>query len=262
MKLRSAIVFLCAAVSVAIFPRILNVLAQDNRRDEKALREREESHQTFQLSQGSKINVSETLGQIEIEPATGDSAEVDIYRSANTKEDLAYYKVNVENTTDGLALRGQGNYGADDSRIELRQKVIIKVPQTVDISVRTHTGTIKVGAIKGDLTLSAISGPVNLVQVEGYSHLSGVSGPVAISISRLNARGMNLSGISGMVKLSLASDLNAELSINNISGKVFSETSSVQLDKVGHASYRARIGSGGAPISVSGISGVVTVARK
>lgn len=262
MKLRSTLVFLVAAVSVVTFPRILNVFSQDTRRDDNALREREESRETFKLSPGSKVDLSETLGEIDIESAASDSAEVEIQRSANTRDDLAYYKIKVEKTSDGLALRGQGNYGADESRIELRQKVIVKLPQLVDISVRTHTGPIKVAAIKNNLYLSAISGPVHLERPEGYVHLSGISGPVFITISQLSSRGMDLRGVSGAVRLTLANDLNAELSINDISGKVFVETQNVQLEKIGHASYRAHIGSGGAPISISGTSGVVTIARR
>jgi hypothetical protein len=254
--------FLCAAMSMVLLPRFFNAHAQDDKRDDKPLRESEESRQTFQIEAGSKVELLRTLGEIEIEPASGKVVEVTISRSAKNKSDLGYYKIKVEQTSSNLSLRGEGQYGSDESRIDLRQRIALKLPSRVDLSINTHSGSVQVGAVDGNIYLNAISGSVRLVKNEGYSDVSGVSGPVFIRVSRLSPRGMNIRGVSGVVQLRLAVNLDADLSITGITGQASAETPNIQLDKVGASSYRAKIGSGGVPISISGISGVVTIARK
>src|ERR1044071_3120971 len=65
-------------------------------------RERDEFNQTYQLSPGARVEVSSIRGPVEI--VTGDmaTAEVKIIRSARTRADLEYHKIEVKQTGDSL----------------------------------------------------------------------------------------------------------------------------------------------------------------
>jgi hypothetical protein len=67
-------------------------------------------------------------------------------------------------------------------------------------------------------------------------------------------RGARLSGINGEIELGVAETLNAELKVKSISGHVNTTTPRVLLHGKPHQP-QARIGSGGALISLSGING-------
>ena len=82
-----------------------------------------------------------------------------------------------------------------------------------------------------------------------------------MKISRLGQRGIRVSGIAGRADFRLAEDLNADLSVSGLLGDI-DNGANVTLTKVGVSNYRGRIGSGGAPISVSGISGSVAFRRQ
>ena len=79
---------------------------------------------------------------------------------------------------------------------------------------------------------------------------------------RFDDRGVRVSGVNGGIELRLANGLNADLTAKGMNGNVRSEIPEVTVDKeeFGH-SYSARIGSGGAPITISGINGNVRLIR-
>ena len=113
------------------------------------------------------------------------------------------------------------------------------------------------------MTLSSISGPVRVGLVIGHLRASSVSGNLTAAIARLDGRGIQLSSISGPVALRFQDELNADLDVTNISGRVHLDVPHVAFQSAADSSnVRARIGSGGSPISMSSISGNVRLARK
>ena len=59
-------------------------------------KERDEINQTYQLPAGARVEVSSIRGPVEIATADGATAEVRIIRSARTRADLEYHKIEVE----------------------------------------------------------------------------------------------------------------------------------------------------------------------
>ena len=63
---------------------------------------------------------------------------------------------------------------------------------------------------------------------------------------------------NGNIELRLTNDLNADLTAKGMNGRLSSEIPAVTVDKDDHGSrYSAHIGTGGAPITISGINGNV-----
>ena len=85
---------------------------------------------------------------------------------------------------------------------------------------------------------------------------------VSLGLKQLGERGARLSGVNGGIELRLANGLNADLTARGMNGNVRSEIAEVTVDKDDHGSrYSARIGTGGAPITLSGINGNVRLTR-
>jgi hypothetical protein len=103
---------------------------------------------------------------------------------------------------------------------------------------------------------------VELGQANDWAEISGVNGSISVGLNKLGNSGVRISGINGSIELRLAPGLNAELNANGMNGSVRSEIPDVTVDKNEYGSrYSARIGNGGAPITISGINGNVRLTR-
>ena len=220
----------------------------------------EEVHQTYQLSDGAHVDVSYISGPVSVEATDGQSAEVHIYRTAKNSNDLAYRKVIVEQTPSGLTIRQK--IGNDEpSKINLLNRVILKLPRQVSVSAKNISGDFNVSGIAGAVDLHGISGSVGAMHLNGALTVSDASGNVRLAAYRLTDAGVRVSNVSGGVYLQLAGDLNAELSISNTTGVVSNKIAGLALNKVDSANYSARLGSGGPRIVVSNVTGAVVIQR-
>ena len=232
--------------------------------DRNDLPERDEFHQSYQLSAGARVEVQAINGSVEIETVPGGTAEVNVIRSARSRDDLEYRKVVVEHTPTSLIVRGEkdGEGKWVGRNRDVRQRVVLRIPRQVDLGVSGVNGQVGVGEIDGPVRLSGINGKVEVAQAMGYSHISGVNGRVKITISQLGERGIHVSGVNGGVELFFAEDLNADLDVTGINGSVNTDVSNVTVfGKLDRQNFHAKIGSGGSPIKVSGINGHVKLAR-
>ncbi|HMF55168.1 MAG TPA: DUF4097 family beta strand repeat-containing protein [Pyrinomonadaceae bacterium] len=221
------------------------------------MQEREEIHQSFQLTPGSRVKVSAVSGPVEVETTNSDTAEVHIVRSAETRQELDCYHMVVAHTASSLVIRHEQSCAI----IRAHQRVKLLLPRRVDLTLSTISGNVRVGEINGVMRLDSISGAVTLDRATGEAELHSISGPLNIRVARLGARGIRMDSISGRVMLSVEDSLNADLTVNSINGEIKSESPSVFVEKIGPADFRARIGQGGAPISIESITGDITIRR-
>jgi len=257
MKSRLIALIIVGMFALALAPRLSGARVQDNRFGED-LRERDEFNQSYQLSPGASIEVSGINGPVEIDTNASATAEVHIIRSANTQEDLSHHRIIVDASPSRLVVRGDD----DRSRVRVRQHVMLTVPRAASLKVSGVNGRVKAGEFDGPATITGINGRVEVGQATGYSSVTGVNGAITITLARLGERGLHMSGINGAIELKFADDLNADLDVNSINGQVYTEVPNVTMQgKWGPSSFHARIGSGGAPISISGVNGRIRLSK-
>jgi DUF4097 and DUF4098 domain-containing protein YvlB len=262
-------------------------------------KERDEINQTYQLPAGARVEVSSIRGPVEI--TTGDSAtaEVRIIRSARTRADLEYHKIEVEQSGNSLVVRGiQEPEQRRHQNIQVDHHVILKLPRRIDLAVSSVSGWIKVGDVDGqtnvssisgsahlgdvggklqvtsisgslkignvgaDARVTSISGSVDLGQVTGSLEATSVSGGLNATLVSLSPEGIHIKSISGSVEIGFKSDVNADFSAEHVSGQVSLDMPNVTRDsEEKSSSVRARIGAGGTPITMSSVSGNIRLTR-
>ena len=148
----------------------------------------EEEHKTYQLTAGAHIDVSNISGPVSVEAIDGSTAEVSIYRSAPNRDDLAYRKVSVEQTSSGLTIR-QKNDGTERSQIDLLNRVVLKLPRQVSVSGKSISGDFNISGVTGAVELNGISGSVNAMHLNKVFNVSGVSGNVRVAVARSQGSG-------------------------------------------------------------------------
>jgi DUF4097 and DUF4098 domain-containing protein YvlB len=248
------------SISNTIIARALHLLnegTQQYNRPSSAYTEHDEIHQRFNLKPGDRVEVSKISGPVEVENIDGDVAEVQIVRSAQNKSDLVWRKLKIEQTPTGLVIESAVEPLRPD-RVNVNHYVLLKLPRQTSFTASNISGAVRIAGLDGTVHVSACSGSVIMRETNGPTEISGVSGSVVVNVTQLSDAGLRVSGVSGPVELRVSDTLDADVSITNFSGRVFID---VPQQEPARSGYRFRLGQGGAPISVSGVSGDVTVRR-
>jgi hypothetical protein len=254
--------FLLSLTLIALLAVSLPASAQRGRWDDD-LPERDEFHQTYQMSPGARVELRGINGGVEIETAEIATAQVDIVRSARTREDLEFQKIIVEHTPTSLIVRGEKDRdGGRGRNREVRQRVNLRIPRQVEFVASGINGRVRSGEIDGSVNINGINGSVEVAQARGYASISGVNGRVVVTIANLGERGIDVSGINGGVEVKFTDNINADLDVTGCNGSVYADMPNVTiLGKLSRQNFRARIGEGGARITVSGVNGRVRLSR-
>ena len=224
--------------------------------------EKDEFRQSYTLAAGSQVEVKAINGSVTIETTSGSTAEVHVIRSARKREDLEYRKVVVEQTGNRFIVRGE-NDSEGRRHADVRQQVMLKLPRKVDLEVHGINGSVKAAEIEGRGSVSGVNGKVELTQVGGVNRISGINGSVSVNVARLDPAGMKISGVNGRVDIQFASDLNAEIHASGINGKVETDLPATSLlSEWNRSNFKAKVGSGGPIISVSGVNGKVALKKR
>lgn len=248
-----------------IQPNSFVAAAQDRHRDDSGddFNERDNFDQSYQLAPGALVRVSGINGAVTVETTTGTTAEVHIVRSARTREDLEHHRVIVEQTGGGLYIHGENNDDHWSDHHEVRQRVALRLPRQTELQASGINGRTTVGELDGPVRLSGINGRVEVAQARGYSDISGINGSLTVTIAQLGERGIRVSGVNGGVELRFADALNADLHVTGINGSVSADVPNVVVQgRISRSNFNAQIGSGGAPINVSGVNGSVRLAPR
>jgi DUF4097 and DUF4098 domain-containing protein YvlB len=140
---------------------------------------------------------------------------------------------------------------------------MLRLPRKVDLEVHGINGSVKAGEIEGRGSVSGVNGKVELTQVGGINKISGINGSVSVSVARLDPEGMKISGVNGRVDVQFSENLNAEIHASGINGKVETDLPATSLlSEWSRSNFKAKVGSGGPIISVSGVNGKVALKKR
>jgi len=266
---------------------------------QRDFKERDEFNQTYQLPQGARVEISSIRGSVKITNTDSATAEVQIIRTARTRADLEYHKIEVAQTGNTLVVRGVQEPGERGRRnIQVNHQVILKLPRSIDLSVTSVSGSLQSGDVDGQVHVSSISGSANFGNVGGklqvnsvsgsvevgnvgsdarvnsvsgnvgLGHVNGsldvtsVSGGVKAGLMSLSPQGIHINSVSGSIEIGFKSEVNADFTAEHVSGQVYLDVPNVSRESEEKSSnVRARIGAGGTPITISSVSGSIRLTR-
>jgi DUF4097 and DUF4098 domain-containing protein YvlB len=228
---------------------------------------RDEIRKSFELQPGARVEVQGINGSVDVQTSDTKTAEVYVLRTAGSRDALSRREVTVEQTANGLLIKGTqarhtgiwehlfGGRGANE-------QVTIKAPLKIALALKGVNGRVTSCDIEGPVEVKGVNGKVELGQTVGSVEISGTNGRISVGLKSLDDRGVRVSGVNGGVELRLANGLNADLTAKGMNGNVRSEIAEVTVDKDEFGrNYSARIGTGGPPITISGVNGNVRLTR-
>lgn len=153
---------------------------------------------------------------------------------------------------------------------------VVRVPAGVRLSARNVSGDVEARGLRGPVDARSVSGDVHVTSAADV-RASSVSGNVFASLGRIPARGLEFRSVSGDVTLELPAGTDADFQARTLSGEIESDFPLTVEGRrgrrndddddrgwprvrVGH-NMHARIGGGGPELSVSTVSGDITLRR-
>lgn len=225
----------------------------------------DETRKTFELKSGARIEVQGINGRVEIQTSDTKTTEVYVKRTGDTPASLRRRELIIEQTADGLLVRCKDNHQGFWDHLfgrNPKEEVTIKAPRQIALALKGINGRVITGDIDGTIEAKGINGPVELGQATDFAEIGGINGSVSVGLKQLRERGASIKGINGNIEMRLANGLNADLTARGMNGNVRSEITEIVVNKDEPGSrYSAHIGSGGAPITLSGINGNVRLIR-
>lgn len=228
---------------------------------------------TQTLDPGARVEVTGINGPVDIMTTDGNVAEIHVENNVSDARELELHKITIDRAANRIVIRAEHKndggmgllrwlIGRGGSGAKVRQRVVLKVPRKVDVVARGINGAVHVGELEGAVRVSGINGEVTVARAAGRADFSGVNGNVTFAVARLEDEGVRVSGVNGNIELRLDADVNADVNVGGLNGSVDYDLKNVTVEDSGEnrSRFNARIGAGGAPIRMSGISGNVRLA--
>lgn len=228
---------------------------------------RDEIRKSFELQPGARVEVQGINGSVDLQTSDSKTAEVYVLRTAKNRDALDRREVTVEQTANGILIKGRearhkGFWAHLFGGRNPNEQVTIKAPRQIAFALKGVNGRVTSGDIDGPVEVKGVNGKIELGQTSGSAEISGVNGRISLGLKSLDDRGARFSGVNGGIELRLSNGLNADLTARGMNGNVRSEIAEVTVDKEEYGrNFSARIGTGGAPITISGINGNVRLTR-
>ena len=226
---------------------------------------RQEIRETYQLSPGARVEIIGLNGSVKIETSDTKTAEVYIERTASTQEELDRRKIAIEADANSLRIRGEKS---DDAGFFSRffgscakERTTLKLPRQITLQGKGVNGSFVASDIDGAVEVTGVNGRVQIGSAVGQATFKGINGSLVVGLKKIDQDGVTLTGINGNIELQLGADVNADFDARGLNGRVISDLPGVEIEKQKRRSYSARIGSGGAGITASGINGNIRFTR-
>jgi DUF4097 and DUF4098 domain-containing protein YvlB len=221
-------------------------------------------NESFTLDEGARVEVQGINGPVTVEATDGNTAEVSITSTAGSAGDLAAQRPTVEHTNSSLVIRGKGKHDGGFWKWmrgggEVRHTVVLKLPRRVELATRGTNGKVIVGDMEGTVEVTGVNGRVEIGRASGGAEVSGVNGGVTVTVLELGTNDLKVNGVNGSLELRLGGKLNADLNAKGVNGSLTVEAPNVEVQEQKRSKLRARIGTGGGTIKVSGVNGGVRI---
>ncbi|HYH78836.1 MAG TPA: hypothetical protein VEX86_03545 [Longimicrobium sp.] len=178
---------------------------------------------------------------------------------------------------DACDARGM-NVDNDDASVDF----VVRVPAGVKLAARNVSGDVEIRGLRGPVDARSVSGDVHVAS-SGEVQASSVSGNVFAALGRIPSEGLEFRSVSGNVTLQLPAGIDADFHARTLSGEIDSDFPLIvggrggrdarrgrdddddddrprRHVRIGH-DMRGQLGRGGPALSVTTVSGDVTLRR-
>lgn len=233
--------------------------------------ETERFEQTYPLSAGGRVNISNVNGSITVEAWDRNEVKLEYTKIADTKERLADVEVRIDAKPDYFSVEtdygnwktGNGDRWKNGGKLSVEFRLMVPRGAVLN-EVETVNGSVMVSNFVNIIKVSAVNGSVNATNIRGTANLSTVNGEVKADFDRLEAGSkISLETVNGRVNLVIPSDANATVRADSLNGSIFNDFGlPVRKGKYVGRDLYGRLGSGEIQIKLNSVNGGLSIGRK
>ena len=223
-----------------------------------------EWRKTYELAPGGRFEVTNTNGQIQVEPAAGNTLEVVAVKTArgqspeDAKRALERLEI-VEKSADGVI------------RIETRHersgwlgrsghvRYTIRLPKGADARFFTTNGGVELRGVSGTLEAQTTNGGIVAREVGGSFSATTTNGGVDVDMTHLGEGGARFQCTNGGVRLRIPADAKATISASVTNGGIDTGGLPLETTESSRRRLEARLNGGGAPVRVACTNGGLSI---
>lgn len=230
---------------------------------------------SFNISAGKKLILNSDAGDIQITPWDKSELQVKVIGNDNAAEKFTYnFNANSEEVNIEVDKKSGWSWF---SNIKLRFE--IKVPANFNVYVNTAGGDIKIGGIKGNLTLKTSGGDIwgdrfegdfvaktsggeiNLFCNNAKIDASTSGGDIELEYTGVN-KSIELKTSGGDIDIKVPQNFNANVDLRTSGGDIMCRFKLNDVQKLSETKIIGSINNGGLPLIANTSGGDITVYKK
>lgn len=223
---------------------------------------------TYSVTPGATLDVRETNGRVHVTSTDGDKIEVSATRIAKgwseeaakaalkdvtIAENATADRVELDSTSRGPQLSMTGSQRVDYD---------IRVPQSLNVTIKTTNGEVEVEGIGGVLTVHAVAGRISGTSLGNGADVSLVNGRLSLEFAKLGDAGVRCKTTNGQIVVTIPSAAKATIAARVVNGTIRTENLAVQDSDSSRRRLDATIGGGGPDIRLEATNGEIRVVGK
>jgi len=227
---------------------------------------------TGKIAPKQSVWLKNVNGDVEVEPAAGDSVAVVVEKSGRRSQFGAVRLVAVPGEGVTIcALWGngsrhcgaEGDYEAGSLRHNsVRVHFTVRVPRGVKVDAFTVNGDVTVAGASAPVKVQTVNGEINAQTSAGPLEAKNVNGSVHATISGFAEPGkVEVKTVNGAVTLELPAKVNAELEATTLAGSVDTDFPLTASQGILPRRFHGTIGTGGRAIQVETLHGSIQVRK-
>ncbi len=221
------------------------------------------------VARGKTLEVKGVDGSIQVERASGSSAEVTATKRAR-RSDPDQVTIEVIEHEGGVTLcahypssrRGHENVcrPGPDTHMEVSKNDVtvdfrVRVPAGVSFAGRTVNGEIEAEDLGGNVTLTTVNGSIEL-STSGYGEASTVNGSIRAWLGRADwDEPLEFHTVNGNITLRLPREVGAEVHAETLNGEISTEFPLTVKGRLSSRRLSGTIGAGGRSLSLKTVNG-------
>ena len=232
---------------------------------------KETLEKTLAFSQGSRLEVENTNGEIVV--ATWDRDEIHIEarkkargNSNDLQAALDALEVLIDETADGISIEtrfpGKGIPGWSRSRTSLSVDYLITIPNHANLDLDTVNGNVDVSGVFGELDIDTTNGGIDVKASGGRVTASSTNGGISVELAEVtDGEEMRFETTNGGVKLVLPPSVRASLTARTTNGSITTDFPIAVQGKIHRSRLEGDINGGGGKIDIRTTNGGIHISE-
>ena len=229
---------------------------------------------TGRLAAGQTLEIRGINGDVRVEAATGNEAEV-LATKSGRRSDPADVEIAVVPHDGGVTIcavyppvngrenecrpGGGGRNNTRDNDVEVEW--MVRLPNGVNLGAHSVNGDVTVRDVSGEVHASTVNGDVD-VSTRGVAEASTVNGSIHASLGKADWTGtMSFTTVNGGITLEVPGDLGTMIEAKTVNGSIETDFPITVQGRFGSRTLRGTIGAGGRDLELETVNGSIRLRK-